>query len=70
MLKQQQQNVFDEIEVGSLLNITIDTDSKVFAENEDENMEWSEIRSIRAVWIRAVLEKYSDAVEIEDLREG
>lgn len=67
VLEQQQQNVLDELKVGSLLIIAIDADGEVLADSEDEDVKWREIGAIRAVWIRTVLEEDPDAVEIEDL---
>jgi hypothetical protein len=50
------------------LNITIHTDGEVFTDSEDENMKWSEIGAVRAIRVRTVLKKNSDAVEIKDLK--
>lgn len=43
VLEQQQQNIFDEVEVRSLLIITIDAYGEVFAHGEDEYVQWREI---------------------------
>lgn len=69
MLKQQKQNVLDEVEVCTLLNITINTDGKIFANGKDENVKGCKVGAIRAVGIGSILKKNSDAVEVKNLQE-
>lgn len=55
MLQEKKQNILDEIEVRTLLNVAIDADGEVLADREDEHMEGGQIRAVRAVGVGAVL---------------
>lgn len=40
VLQQEQQNVFDEIKVSTLLDITIYADGEILADGKNKNVKW------------------------------
>lgn len=65
VLQQQQQDVFDEIEIIAFLCVTIE--SEIFANCKDEHVQRCEIGAIRTIWIGAVLKENANAIQVTNL---